>query len=288
MLWSTGGAGIKLLQDALSPLATSGGRSFVCAFVFLAFLRGRIAVPRAELVPFAVSALSYVLVVTGFVLATRMTTAANAILLQYTAPMFIALWNWLRGLRPSAFEFAAMGLGFVGVLFCLGGGGSQTRGELALLGDAIALASGVAFAATTLALRTLNRLHEGAPAGAPSPTLLSLFWGNALTALIASPWLLEAARGAEAMSKPALVAAVLLWLGVVQLGGGYWFFQRGLRSTAPLAASLICLAEPVLNPVWVWFAIQERPHLGTLIGGTCVLGAIALTAMAPRRDDAKP
>ncbi len=278
LLWSTGGMCIKLLAD-LGPWAVAGGRSFLALLLLLALLRGRVLPSRARRPLITLGAVLYALVVTGFVVANLLTSAANAIILQYAAPLWIAIGGWLfLRERPSTREMTALLIGGAGVIVCFAPNLTLTMTG-ALLGDVVALGSGVAFAALTVVLRRLGR---DAPPGDDTASLHCILWGNAITAAVGVPMLIAAAGAGHVT---ALGWLLLMWLGFAQLGGGYWFFQRGVRVTRALTASLLCFLEPVLNPVWVMLVIGEIPPPWTLIGGGAVLAAVAtllLTSDAPR------
>lgn len=281
LLWSTSGIGVKVL-DGYSPLATSAGRSLVCGLFFLGLTRGRLLLPKGTRLWAGAGALTYALTVISFVFATRYTTAANAIILQYTAPLWIAVLGWLvLRERPSAREVAAMIAGGAGVIFCLGKGLTLFASERiltkALLGDAISLSSGLAFAGCIIVLRRINKGRPPETGERVPVALICMAYGNLLAVLVGAPALLaEFSNPGIPGHPPVLGWLVLLWLGIGQLGGGYWCFQRGLRSTRALTASLIALIEPVINPVWVALLVGEIPSRGTLIGGLLVLTAVIL------------
>lgn len=283
VLWSTGGVGVKLLED-YGPTTVSSGRSLISAVVFLLLLGGRLLPKREALGLVAAGAVCYMLVVYGFVTATRFTTAANAIILQYTAPIWIAAWNAIRGMRPTGHEVLAMIAGLVGMVLCgwegmrqgFADGAPATSGN-SLLGDLIALGSGIAFAAVTVLLGALGRRAGDSEDGARAP-LQMVFWGNALTFLSGAHLLFgDLPQAGIPGAAPWLGWLLLLWLGAGQLSGGYWFFQRGLRATPAITASLLCLIEPVLNPVWVAIFAKEIPPMTTQLGGLMVLAAVVIT-----------
>ncbi len=277
LLWSTGGAGIKTLSG-FSPLAVSGGRSAISAVFFFILLKGRVMPPRGSGVwPWA-GAAAYCACVSLYVASIGFTTAANAIILQYTSLIWIAVLGWLvLGERPRASELLAVALGVAGVLLCMGESLSLFAANgswgTKLIGDTMALASGLGYALVTLFLRemALGPARESAP-------VISLFHGNLLASVIGLPLLIRSA-GQVGMPghDPALAWLVLIWLGVGQLAGGYWCYQRGLRTTRALTASLITLIEPVLNPLWVALFVGEMPSRGTAVGGVFVLASVVLS-----------
>jgi len=281
VLWSTGGAGIKLL-DGYAPLTISAGRAVVSAIFFAVLMRGRLVPPRGARWFTAGGALAYGTVVVTFVVSTKYTTAANAILLQYTSPLWIALlgWAFLRE-RPSGREIAALALGGCGIVLCMAEGLTWlgTEGEISetFLGDCIALLSGLAFGTLTVVLRFANAARQKKKGAEPYNGLWILLYGNILAFFVGAPILFSEIGHAGIVDSPVAAGwALLLWLGFAQLGLGYWFFQRGLATTRALTASLLGLIEPVLNPIWVAVLIGEIPSHGTFVGGGVVLLAVIL------------
>lgn len=297
VVWSTGGVGVKTLEG-YGPLTVAGGRSAITALFFLLLMGGAVAVPRALWRAVGVGSLLYVGVVLGFVSSTKFTTAANAILLQCTAPLWIALIGWaLWREKPTRLEWLLLIVGFGGTGLCAldgllasSGAPPPTPGVPTIVGDAIAVASGVCFGALTILLARSGRAAMADPASTgPSAGMLTLFWGNALTAAIGSPALVAQIGLPGVPDAPVYAGwAVLLWLGFGQLGFGYWLFQRGLRTTPALQGSLIGLAEPVLNPLWVFLAVGEKPGLLTVVGGALVLAAVMAMVLAKARGEAPP
>jgi drug/metabolite transporter (DMT)-like permease len=251
LLWSTGGLGIKAV--AQPPLAVACYRSAVAALALVLFL-GR---PRWRWTPgFLLTVASYAGCVTTFVVATKWTSAANAIFLQYSGVVWVlllapaVLGEPLRGRDAIAIAAALVGMAlfFVGDLEALG-----------RAGDWVALLSSLCFAALILSLR------RGREKGAEE----AVIWGNVVTAAILSPFV---AGG----SPPDLrSAAVLVYLGVFQIGLAYALFTRGLRRVPAATASLLGMLEPVANPIWVFLILGEEPRPQALVGGLVVLGAIA-------------
>lgn len=276
VLWSTAGVAIKWLEG-LPPFGVSAGRALIACLCFLALLRGKVGLGGAGKGAILAGSSIYALVVTSFVLANSLTTAANAILLQYTAPLWIALLGWmLLGERPTRRELLALALGGTGVVLCMAESlslfaesGSLSR---SLVGDAIALFSGICFAAMTITFRKFGR--AAASTGRSPSSLRMLFYGNGFAATLGVAVVLAQSGGSASISLGPAGLFVLLWLGIFQLAGGYWCYQRGLRSVPALTASLLCLIEPLLNPLWVLLLVGEVPGLGTLAGGALVLVSV--------------
>jgi drug/metabolite transporter (DMT)-like permease len=259
LCWSLGGLLIKAV--AWPPLAVAGGRGLVAAIFLAAVSRGlRFHFSRAQLL----GAVAYAACTVTFCAATKLTTAANAILLQYTAPVWVALFGaWLLGERATRADWFT-------IVAVLGGMALFFADNLALsglLGNALGALSGVFFAGMTIALR---HQKDGSP-------VESIILGNFLAFLIGLPWII----GAPAL--PATGWGALLLLGVVQLGVSYWLYARAIRHVTALEAVLIPVIEPLLNPLWVLLALGERPSPRALVGGAIVLTAITLRSLAGLR-----
>ncbi len=266
LLWSSGGLFIKLAPGG--GLLVAGGRALVTGIFYLAVfgLRGR---PRLS------SAVVYAAMILTFVTATKLTTAASAILLQYTGTAWVlVLGPLLLRERVRRADVATVAACLVGVGLCiLDAGSSSALAATAPLGSLLGAVSGVFFALTIVAMR--RDTLEGDP-------LASTTAGNLLAAAIALPLAHD--------ELPRLLDPVglgtLLWLGVVQMGIAYVLFQRGLRTVPATRAGLLALLEPGLSPLWVWLGTGERPGPWTLAGGAVVLGALVLGAWAGARSQA--
>jgi DME family drug/metabolite transporter len=256
VLWSSAGAVIKL--SALDAWQLAGGRALVAAS-FLA-----IAVPAARRRPsrpLLLVGVAYAATTVLFVLANKLTTSANAIFLQDTAPLWVLLLSpWVLGERPS--RGALLSIPVFGAGLALFFVDRLSPGQLA--GNLVALVAGIAFAASILGLR---RIGPDGPA--------ALVWGNLLAAAATLPlWPLGPAAGLGDLGAVA-------FLGVFQLGLAYLCFSLGLRGTPALEASLLVLLEPVLNPVWTYLFAGERPGPWALAGGAVILLATIWRTLQP-------
>jgi drug/metabolite transporter (DMT)-like permease len=295
VLWSTGGVFIKLLvrDPGWGPFAISTGRSALAAALFFVVLRGRIRIPGGRSGRwFWAGALSYAYVVTAFVLATKMTTAANAIILQDTAPLWVlAFGGVLLGERARWRDGAALAAGLAGVVLCVRNGLMQPRaGGLfspQTAGDFLALSSGATFGLTTLALRRLSRA-AGTAESEDHAALALLCVGNVLAvgAGLAGAFAVGTAFRVPSLAGLAVPLLMLLWLGLVQLGAGYLLVQRGLRRLPAFQASMLMLLEPILNPLWVALMASEIPAGTTMIGGGLVLAGMAIGLTGKRAPSA--
>ena len=255
LLWSSGGLFIKLAP--MPGLAVACGRAIVATLFYLAVLRPDLRKARFS------TALAYAGCVVTFVTATKLTTAANAIFLQYTGPAYVLLLSPFlldEPFRPIdaicvVLSLAGMSLFFIDKL---------EAGQLA--GNLIATLSGVFFALTVLLIR--RDAKSGSGDAMPSTTL-----GNVLAALGTAPF------AGDLLHVSTTGVLVLLYLGVMQLGVSYWMFARGVRKVPAAEASLISMLEPVCNPLWVLLGTGERPGPWSIAGGAIVLGAVALRTL---------
>lgn len=249
MGWSLNGVLIKSVSMAALTIAFY--RSAVAA-VFLAPVawRRRRRLDRTALEVAGAYAATVILLV----LATRGTSAANAIILHYTAPFFVFLLGIpLLGERPSGRDWLCLGMAMGGVVLIVGGSASADWPGLIC-----GLGSGIAFA---LLIVLLRRDHGHDP-------LWVTFRNNGVVALILLPWV-----GADLLvSRHDLV--LMLIMGTVQLGLPYVLFSTAVRYVRAGEASLISLLEPLLNPVWVALVVGELPGPWTLLGGSVVLVAL--------------
>ena len=264
--WSLGGVLMKSVD--WPPFAVGGGRGLVAA-VFLLAVRGRAL--RFTWTPLQLgTALAFAGCTVLFAAATKLTTAANAILLQYTAPVWVALLGaWLLGERARRADWWTIAVTFagMGVFFYDGLKFNNLTGIL------LAVASGVSFAVMIVLLR-----KQG-----PGSTIEAVILGNLLGFVIGLPSICTAPWP----DQRSLVA--LLLLGVVQLGIPYLLYSRAIKHVTALEAVLIPVIEPILNPIWVLLVIGERPSPLALLGGAIVLGAVTWRAMASiRRATNKP
>jgi drug/metabolite transporter (DMT)-like permease len=256
LLWSTGGLGIKFLSEP--PLKIAFYRSATAALALFVLFRPRL---WRWTPAFLIGIASYAACLTTFVLATKWTSAANAIFLQYCGVIWVMLLSPLVLREPfQRRDAAAVGAAFSGMLLFFVGR-FESRG---FAGEAAALASSVFFASLVLALRR----ERGAVAEAV------VTYGNVLAAVVLFPFV----RGELAVGFPS--AAVLTFLGVVQIGVAYALFVAGLKHVTATQAALVGMLEPVSNPIWVFLFLGETPSPFSIAGGAIVLGAIAWRTLA--------
>ncbi|MDR0275521.1 MAG: DMT family transporter [Burkholderiaceae bacterium] len=249
LLWSLGGLLIKSIP--WTPLAVAGGRSFFAAAFLLLMVRPR----RLTLTPLTLAtAVCHAGCTVCLVVATKLTTAANAILLQYTSPVWVALFGaWILREKPGRADWIAIAatLGGVSLFFA----GQLSAGHL--WGNAVGLASGVFFGFVAILLR---KQKDAAPVD-------SIILGTLLAGIVCAP----ALAAAPALDTRGWLALALL--GTVQLGLSYFLYAWAIRHVSALEAVLIPVLEPILNPVWVMLALGEKPGPWAMLGGAMVLGA---------------
>ena len=251
--FSTGGLFIKLVP--WSALAINGARNLIGAAVigiYLLIRRHRLVFSKQVFI----GALSMIGVTALFALANKMTTAANAIVLQFTAPVFVILLMALlyrsRPTRPDVVTCFAVLFGVC--LFFIDG---ISAGNLP--GNVIAVVSGICYAGVFM-------MNTGRNADA----LSSCFLGQLAGGLLFTPLCFSETD----FSLPTLAA--VLALGVIQVGGAYILFSEGIRNTPPVAASLITGMEPIMNPVWVALFYGETLSPLSLVGSVIVIGSIVI------------
>jgi drug/metabolite transporter (DMT)-like permease len=269
-LFSTGGAAIKAADFAGWQIA--GLRSGIAALAILlitpAARRGWTG--RAVLVGFA-----YAACLTLFVLANRLTTAANTIFLQSTAPLYLLIlspWLLKEPIRRQDLGFmAAVGLGLA--LFFVSAPAPVATAPDPVRGNILALVSGFCWALTVCGLRWL-----GADSSSRGSAIAAVVSGNVTAFLVALPLALP--LGAHSAAGWAMV----IYLGVFQIAVAYVLVTSGLRHIPALEATLILLIEPVLNPVWAWLFQGERPGPWALLGGASILGSTTLKGWLDARS----
>lgn len=257
VLFSTGGAAIK--ATSLTSWQVASFRSAIAAVALAALLP---AARRDWSRRVLLAACAYAATLVLFSLSNKMTTAANAIFLQGTGPLYVMLlgpWLLREPIRARDLEFGsvvALGL----VLFFLGRETAVPTAPDPLRGNILAAFSGATWALTITGLRWLGK--RGASAAAATVVA-----GN----LIASLATLPMALPVSALAGKDL--ALLLYLGVVQIGLAYFCLTRAIPHVPAFEASVLLLLEPTLNPIWTWLVHSERPSAWALAGGALILGA---------------
>jgi DME family drug/metabolite transporter len=273
LLFSTGGAGIKV--DAFSALQVSTLRSGIAAIALLLFLRGR----PAWSPQIGMAAVVYAATVTLFVASTKLTTAANAIFLQSTAPLYLLLLGPpLLGEHFKRRDLVYLVAVAIGMLGCFAGRPVATdTAPDPSLGNALAVACSITWAFTLIALRYVERERSRAGVGVSAAVL-----GNLVASVAGMPfaWPFPTASAGE--------WATIVYLGVCQIAVAYVFLTSAIRHLSALEVSLLLLIEPVLNPVWTWILRAENPGTWTMVGGGIIVAATALRAANEAKATSTP
>ena len=254
-LWSIAGIFIKLIP--WNSIVIAGLRSLIAGLVMFVYMRARGIGFTADRRSLAGGA-ALCLTLTCFVAANKLTTAANSIVLQFTAPMFIVVFSALfLKKRFSRADVLAVVLTMAGISLVFFD--QLTPGHLA--GNCVAIFAGMAFACYYMSL-------EGA---SESQRMSAILIAHGLTFLVGLPFTFV--YPPELSAAP---VACILVLGVVQLGIPYVLLGRASGACPPLACSLLGAVEPLLNPVWVFIFDGEAPGLWALIGGVVVVATITV------------
>ena len=266
-LWSTSGLFIKFVD--WNPVVISGARSLVaCVFLGIVGLifpdMGKV---KNKPGPLWAGAFAYAFTMITFVTANKLTSSANVIMLQYSAPVWAALLGWLLVKEKPRWEhWAALVMVALGLLLFfrdgISGGG--------LLGDCIALLSGIFFGLHSVILRMMK-------SGNPRK---SMHLAYAVNIIISVPFLV---MNAPAPSAPAILA--LLFMGTIQIGCASIFFSYGIKRISAIQAMLTATIEPVLNPLWVFIVIGEKPSSSALAGGSIIIVSVLLSSLVSKRRE---
>lgn len=273
LLWSTSGLLVKVIAIDAIPLA--GWRSAIAGVTLWLIARAlhvRIGIPADATSWLAV--ICYGAILFLFIAATKITAAANVIFLQYTAPIYVLVFEPVfLGTRFRLRDLLFVSLALLGMsLFFVG---RMESGDWR--GNAMALASGMAFAAFALLVR---RRHDDDAA-----RWQAVVWGNLV--LFGLTLLFLLLDPAPTMFPASLQESLgVLFLGVIQIGLAYAFFSYAISHLSALEATLIAMLEPVLNPVWVYLGMGEEPSRWAILGGALIIGAVSWrTVMELRRQN---
>ncbi|GHU42566.1 membrane protein [Spirochaetia bacterium] len=268
-LWSTSGLFIKLI-DA-HPFVIAGLRSFIAAILMISI---RLAFPRRSSGPAAESlkktmripafwfaGFAYAAVMILFVIANKLTASANVILLQYSAPAWAAIFAAILLHEKPAVE------NWISLIMVAGGLVLFFKDALAagsLLGDILAVVSGIALGANSVLLKMIK---DGNPAD-------GMLLAHIITAVVGIPFLI---LFPFAISGGATGA--LLFMGIFQVGFASILYSYGIQRISSVAALIIACIEPVLNPVWVLIVTGEKPALSAIIGGAIIIAAVLVSTL---------
>lgn len=253
-MWSTGGIFVKVID--WNPVALAGVRSLIASSVLIAYVK-KPKLPKSKTQ--AIGAIASAATVLSFIIANKLTTSANVILLQYTSPIFAAILSvWLLKEKIRWYDtlaivsvFLGMGLFFVNDL---------SSGNI--IGNLLAIFCGFALAVSTI---TLKMEQEG------SPFEITIF-GNLLAFIVAIPFILTNLPSFKTL-------ATVVTMGIFQLGIPYIFYINSLKYITALEAILITVVEPLLNPLWVYIFTGEKPSIFAIIGGIIVIVSVTFRSI---------
>jgi len=264
-LWSTGGLLIKYIPWSSFSIASIRGLISTLALLWLRRLGSRPeqrAPLRFSKYNVAAGAAMF-LTSTLFLAANKLTTAANAIVLQYIAPILVLLYTAIVEKRkPTKVEIVLTGMVFLGCVLAF----SDKLGGNGTLGDILALLSGVTFTALLLiSNKEQTQVQDGQ------------IIGSFLSFLCCLPFLFVD----ENLAITAPSVSAMLFLGLFQYSLAYYLFAKGVKMTEPVAASIILMVEPIMNPVWVFLALGEAPGPRAIAGFVLVVAAVTLLSLLP-------
>jgi drug/metabolite transporter (DMT)-like permease len=260
MLWSTAGVFVKALE--WQPLSILAGRGLFTSIVFLLYMR-RLPqkITRWTLLAAGGSIATQFL----FVTSTKLTTAANSIFLQYTAPIYVVLLAyWLLREKPSRTDWIAMVTIFLGLILFFG---DQLSPD-GFYGNILAVLSGVTSAIMMVSFRAQK---DATPED-------SILIASLAIALFGFPSILKETQTVTNWLS-------IAYLGIFQIGLAFIFFTRGIKHIPALEANLIGTLEPILNPVWVFLLLGEKMGRSALLGGLVVLVGVIVSAVGSAQTD---
>ncbi len=271
VLFSTGGAAIKGIS--LTSWQIACFRSGIAALSLALLIPDSRRHWRWSFVPVGAA---YAATLVGFVLATKLTTSANAIFLQSSAPLYLLLIGPLLLKEPlSRADLLSLVAVAAGMWLCISSAEpARTSAPDPRLGNLIGAGTGLTWALTIAGLRWLGRRAQSGPSGpsADSAATATVVIGNLLACAATLPLALPAPH-ADVRN-----VSVLLYLGIFQIGLAYVLVTRALRHVPAFEATTVLLLEPALNPIWVWLLESERPGQGSIAGGGLILSATLLNA----------
>jgi len=259
-LWSTAGIGFRLLTTMSNGLAISGYRSLFAALFYIIVFR---SLPKMENTKwFKVSIVSYAVLTTLFVVSNTLTTAANAIVLQYTAPIFVCLFLFFIFKKPlPRYDIIATVIIFAGIFIFFVDSLTLQASPTMTFGNMLAVVSGAAFGLMAVCL------------GLTAKPQNVFTFGNALNVVIALPFMLLYPIGSL------LDLGILIYLGVVQIGLAYLLFSFAVPKVTPIELILIPTLEPILNPIWVFLFDGQAPSFLSIIGGIIIVFTILIRSL---------
>ena len=267
LLWSTSGLFIKMVD--WHPMVITGIRSFIAALTMLGFRTffSKPGAQKSKKGPLWAAGFAYSLTMFTFVIANTLTTAANVIVLQYSAPVWAALLGWLLiKEKPHWQHWLALVCVFGGFAIFFRDGFSISMGSS--MGDLIAVLSGLFFGAHSIFMRMQK---DANPAD-------SMLLAHIISFVISIPFIFIYPPNLNPQS-----VLPIIYMGIVQIGCASLLYSYGLKRITAVQAMLTAIIEPLLNPVWVYIILGERPTVSALIGGAIILIAVLIPNLLLRK-----
>ncbi len=259
LLWSTGGVFIKLVD--WNGFAIAGTRSFIASFILLIYLKR----PRFNWrFPQLAEAFSMAWTMTLYVLANKMTTAANTILLQYTAPIYVAVLAWvILKEKPTRDNWIALIVIVAGMLVFF----AEKLSPGNMFGNVLAILSGLGVAFFTVFMRMQK---DGSP-------FESFLLAHLIAFIVSTPFIFR-----SPLPETSGWIGIFI-LGIFQLGFSSLLFSYGIKQVPALKSMLILTLEPILNPIWVFLFTGEAPGIHAVVGGVFIIAAVCFTTIYSAR-----
>ncbi len=298
LCWSSAGLLIKIIN--LPPVQIAMYRSFIAGTFLISYIlyqKRKLGIPFAfRITKWAlVTGTCYVFTVSLFVIANKLTTSANAVFLQFTAPVYVILISYfILKEKIYAVEIAT-------VFICLGGMMlffMEEEKSTALAGNIFGILSGVAFAFLQFSVKKTELVSATETAEQNDlRAVFNLAFGNAMTVILLGATLsLVYASSASSAASPLFSIfgsgfsitrsdiLGLLFLGIFQLGLGYLFFAKGAKYISSVEIAIYTLLEPILNPFWTYLGTGETPGFWAIVGGGLVLTAIVVNTLFRKNE----
>jgi drug/metabolite transporter (DMT)-like permease len=260
LLWSTGGLFIKLIS--LDAYQLSFYRSIFSALTFVLLFRKKVLVFN---LPVFLNGIFYAGILILFVVATKLTTAANAIFLQYTAPIYVLIFEpLLLKTKLKAVNVISVFIAFLGITLFFVGEISPSHLE----GNLVALLSGICFAAFLIGIRKSSEEFR----------VPAIFWGNIFILVLC----FNSVYPEFNISLENFLMVV--YLGIFQIGLAYAIFTYSIKRIEGIEAALIAMIEPVMNPIWVYLGYGEKPSPFAILGGIIILATITIRTIITEKQ----
>lgn len=268
-LWSTSGLFIKVLK--LDALQISFYRSLFAGltiYILTSLHKKSFRVPVPDIIS-VLSSFSYAGILIFFVVANKLTTSANAIFLQFTAPVYLLFLEPL--FLKTKFQFRNV----ITVIVTLFGMTLFFFGKLemgGIVGNLLAILAGICFAFFSL----FNKWNK--VTGKAEQSIYSVIFGNFLVVVVAGLFVFNK------LNLTPQEFIIVLYMGVVQIGISYIIFNVGLNYASATESMIIGMLEAVFNPIWVFIGLGEVPSIYAIIGGAIVLSAILIHNLLKRPE----